>query len=95
MNKVLVINPKLEYFIADLTDALTIRELMKKENFQELIKYQEEFFGTWINDAINTNNLYILEERCAVLFEKPTKIKTLKTNFTFTKWINKFLASLI
>lgn len=85
MKKVLIINPNNKYFIADLTDALTIRELMKKENFQELIKYQEEFFGTWINDAINTNNLYILEERCAVLFKNPTELKTLKTNFTFNR----------
>jgi predicted ATPase len=85
MNKVLIINSKLEYLIADLTDALTIRQLLKKENFQELIKYQEEIYGTWITDAIETNNLYILEDRCAVLFENPTEVKTLKTNFTFNR----------
>jgi hypothetical protein len=85
MKKVLIINSKNEYFIADLTDAMTVRELVKKANYKELIKYQEELYGTWITDAISTNNLHILEERCAVLFENPTEIKILKTRFTFNR----------
>lgn len=85
-SKVMIINSDREYFIADLLDVVTIAGLSKLGNFKEAIQYQEELYGTWITDRLNgKSNDNALEERCAIVFEKPSEIKKIKTGFVFNR----------
>ena len=80
-------NNKGDYFIADIKDIVSIRELVKMPAYSNIVNYQNENFGNWVTQQINTkDNIDPLgvDVRNAILFDNPTEIKEFSTsNFNF------------
>lgn len=80
-------NNKGDYFIADIKEIVSIRELVKMPAYSDIVNYQNENFGNWVTQQINTkDNIDPLgvDVRNAILFENPTEIKEFSTsNFNF------------
>ncbi len=65
-----------QYFIAEIAEIVTIKELSQKEEYYEVLNYQNKNFNNWILQRINGvifDNT--LNERLAIVFKNPTEIR--------------------
>jgi len=80
-------NNKGNYFVADIKNIVTIRELVKMNEYEKVIKYQNKFFANWITNQLNTNNNIEplgVDVRNAIIFENASEIKSFPIlNFNF------------
>jgi len=76
-----------KFFIADIKDIVSIRELAMIFDYSEIVNYQNANFGNWISRQISTKDhsqSLGIDERNAILFQNPTEIKAFSTsNFSF------------
>ena len=71
-----------QYFIADIIDCVSIKELAQISKYKEVIDYQNKHFGNWIIKDLNTfpNDKLGVSLRNAILFKNATEIKVFSTS---------------
>ncbi len=66
-----------QYFLAEIAEILTIKELSQKNEFADVLNYQNNIFNNWILQRIKGEILdNTLNERFAIVFKNPTEIRT-------------------
>ena len=71
-----------KYFIADIIDCVSIKELSKMSEYKEIINFQNKYFGNWITKQLNTypNDELGVSMRNAILFKNATDIREFSTS---------------
>lgn len=92
-NKVLVAGNKKEplsnkgsYFIADIVDIVTIRELAHMSAYHKILEHHKKYLGNWIEKQMEIrDNIEPLgiDLRNAILFKNPIEGKFSTSNFSF------------
>jgi len=73
------------YFIADIVEIISVKELLEKGNYNDVIKFQNKEFNNWIADRQDKKIIdNVLNDRKAIIFKNPSEIKKFSTkNFKF------------
>ncbi|PKP22754.1 MAG: hypothetical protein CVU05_02530 [Bacteroidetes bacterium HGW-Bacteroidetes-21] len=74
-------NDRGKYFIAEIKEILSVKDLYNRIEFKKAIKYHQDLFGDWITQRVNgiiKDN--VLNERYAIIFEKASKIEHFSIN---------------